>query len=143
MRRRAAVAVCLVLLAAGCATDSSDTPATGPGGGPVEVCSILLAAGCATDSSDTPATGPGGGSVEVRPSVEPMPGATVTLTATNGPGTPGTPGTPGSPTTPTRPFLPFTGTNSTLVLLAVGLALVTFGATTLASRPSTARGIDA
>jgi hypothetical protein len=45
----------------------------------VAVCSIVFAAGCATDSSDTPSTGPGGGSVEVRPSVEPMPGATVTL----------------------------------------------------------------
>ena len=35
---------------------------------------------------------------------------------------------------PTRPFLPFTGSNTTLVLLAAGLALVTFGAATLATR---------
>ena len=43
------------------------------------VCVVLLAAGCTMGSSDTPATGPGGGSVEVRPSVEPTPGATITL----------------------------------------------------------------
>ena len=43
------------------------------------VCLVLLAVGCATDSSDTPATGPGGGSVEVRPSAAPTPGATITL----------------------------------------------------------------
>jgi len=40
---------------------------------------LLLAAACATGGDGTPATGPGGGSVEVRPSVEPTPGSTITL----------------------------------------------------------------
>ena len=45
----------------------------------VVVCAALLVAACATNGSGTPATGPGGGPVEVRPSVEPAPGATLTL----------------------------------------------------------------
>jgi len=40
---------------------------------------LLLASACATSGGGAPSTGPGGGPVDVRPSTEPEPGATLTL----------------------------------------------------------------